>query len=134
MCLIELDRFRSLGHGKRPAVTVTINGYSYRNTIAVMGGEYMVSVSAAHRAGAGVVGGDELDVDIELDTAPRVGVVPGDLAAALDADPEARRTFDTLSYSNKSWHVLQVEGAKTGETRQRRIAKSIDILRQGKPR
>ena len=124
----------SLGAGKRPAVTVTINGYSYRNTIAVMGGEYMVGVSAAHRAGAGVAGGDELDVDIELDTAPRVVVVPDDLAAALDAEPEARRTFDALSYSNKSWHVLQVEGAKTDETRQRRIAKSVDILRQGKPR
>jgi hypothetical protein len=124
----------SLGAGKRPAVTVTINGYSYRNTIAVMGGDYMVGVSAAHRAGAGVAGGDELDVDIVLDTAPRVVVVPDDLAAALDAEPEARRTFDALSYSNKSWHVLQVDGAKTDETRQRRIAKSVDTLKQGKPR
>ena len=133
--VIPPEVVESLGAGKRPAVTVTLNGtYSYRNTIAVMGGLYMVGVSAAHRAGAGVAGGDEVDVDIELDTAPRVIVVPDDLATALDAEPEARRTFDALSYSNKSWHVLQVEGAKTDETRQRRIAKSVDTLKQGKPR
>jgi Bacteriocin-protection, YdeI or OmpD-Associated/Domain of unknown function (DUF1905) len=124
----------ALGAGKRPAVTVTINGYTYRNTIAVMGGEYMVGVSAEHRAGAGVAGGDTIDVDIELDTAPREVTVPEDFAAALDGDPDARRTFDGLSYSNKSWHVLQVEGAKTDETRQRRIAKSIDALRAGRVR
>jgi len=124
----------SLGAGKRPPIRVTINGFTYRSSIAVMGGDYMVGVSAENRAGAGVAGGDEVDVDIELDTAPRVIVVPDDLAAALDAEPEARRTFDALSYSNKSWHVLQVEGAKTDETRQRRIAKSVDILKQGKPR
>lgn len=124
----------SLGAGKRPAVTVTINGFIYRNTIAVMGGVYMVGISAENRAGAGVAGGDEVDVDIELDTAPRVVEVPTDLAAALDAEPAARATFDGLSYSNKSWHALQITGAKTDETRQRRIAKSVDILRQGRPR
>jgi hypothetical protein len=124
----------ALGRGKRPAVTVTINGYTYRNTVAVMGGAYMVGVSAEHRAGAGIKGGDEVDVDIELDTVPRVVEVPDDFAAALDADPEARRTFDALSYSNKSWHTLQITGARTDETRQRRIAKSIDTLREGRPR
>jgi hypothetical protein len=124
----------SLGAGKRPPVTVTLNGYTYRNTIAVVGGDYMVGVSAAHRAAAGVHGGQTLDVDIELDTAPRVVTVPDDFATALDAQPEARRTFDALSYSNKSWHVLQVEGARTEETRQRRIAKSVETLRHGKPR
>jgi hypothetical protein len=124
----------ALGAGKRPAVNVTINGYTYRNTIAVMGGEYMVGVSAEHRAGAGVAGGDTIDVDIVLDTAPREVTVPDDFAAALDGDPDARRTFDGLSYSNKSWHVLQVDGAKTDETRQRRIAKSLDALRAGRVR
>jgi Bacteriocin-protection, YdeI or OmpD-Associated/Domain of unknown function (DUF1905) len=124
----------SLGAGKRPPVRVTINGYTYRNTVAVYGGEYLVGVSAEHRAGAGVAGGDEVDVDIELDTAPREVTVPADFAAALAAEPEARRTFDGLSYSNKSWHVLQIEGAKTDETRQRRVAKSVDVLRQGRPR
>jgi len=99
-----------------------------------MGGEYMIGVSAENRAGAGVSGGDEVDVDIELDTAPRVVSVPADFAAALDAEPDARRTFDGLSYSNKSWHVLQVDGAKTDETRQRRIAKSVAALREGRIR
>ena len=124
----------ALGAGKRPPVRVTINGYTYRNTIAVMGGEYMVGVSAEHRAGAGIEGGDEIDVDIELDTAPRDVTVPADFAAALDREPAARQTFDSLSYSNKSWHVLSIEGAKSDETRQRRIAKSVDVLRQGRAR
>ena len=124
----------ALGVGKRPPVRITINGYTYRNTIAVMGGEYMVGVSAENRAGAQVKGGDEVDVEIELDTAPREVSVPAELAAALDAEPAARETFDRLSYSNKSWHVLQVEGARTEETRQRRIAKSIEALRAGRAR
>lgn len=124
----------AMGRGKRPPVTVTINGYTYRNTVAVMGGAFMVGVSAEHRAGAGVKGGDEVDVDIELDTAPREITVPDDLAAALDDEPDARRTFDALSYSNKSWHTLQIEGAKTAETRQRRISKSVETLREGRPR
>ena len=124
----------ALGAGKRPKVLVTIRGYTYRNSVAVMGGEYMVGVSAENRAGAGVAGGDEVDVDIELDTAPRVITEPPDFASALDAEPEARRTFDGLSYSNKSWHVLQIDGARTDETRQRRIGKSIAALRDGRPR
>ncbi len=125
---------QALGSGKRPAVCVTINGFTYRSTVAVMGGIYMVGVSAENRAGAGVAGGDEVDVDMELDTAPREVAVPGDFTAALDAEPDARRTFDGLSYSNKSWHTLQVTGAKTDETRQRRIAKSVDMLREGRAR
>jgi hypothetical protein len=124
----------ALGSGKRPAVTVTINGYTYRSSIAVLGGAYMVGVNADNRIGAGVAGGDEVDVDIELDTAPREVVVPDDFAAALDAEPAARRTFEGLSYSNKSWHVLSINGAKAAETRQRRIAKSVEALRAGRIR
>jgi hypothetical protein len=124
----------ALGSGRRPPVKVTINGYTYRSTVAVVGGAHMVGVSAESRAGAGVAGGDEVEVDIELDTAPREVAVPADLAAALDAEPNARRTFDTLSYSNKSWHVLQVAGAKSEETRRRRIAKSVATLKEGRPR
>ena len=124
----------ALGKGKRPPVKITINGFTYRNTIAVMGGDYMVGVSAENRAGAKVAGGDEIDVDLELDTEPRVVTVPPDFAAALDAVPEARRMFDGLSYSNKSWHTLAIDGAKSAETRERRIAKSIDALREGRPR
>jgi hypothetical protein len=124
----------ALGSGKRPPVKVTINGYTYRSTVAVVGGAHMVGVGAESRAGAGIAGGDEVEVDIELDTAPREVAVPADLAAALDAEPNARRTFDKLSYSNKSWHVLQVTGAKSEETRQRRIAKSVATLKGGRPR
>jgi Bacteriocin-protection, YdeI or OmpD-Associated/Domain of unknown function (DUF1905) len=124
----------ALGSGKRPAVKVTVNGYSYRSTVASMSGVFMVSLSAEHRAGASVGGGDEVEVDLELDSAPREVTVPPELVAALDAEPAARATFDGLSYSNKSWHVLQVIGAKTEETRQRRIARSVDALKQGRPR
>ena len=124
----------ALGSGRRPKVLVTINGYAYRNSVAVMGGESWIGVSAEHRAGAGVKGGDEIDIDLELDTAPREVNVPADFAAALDAEPAARRTFDGLSYSNQSWHVLSIEGAKTDETRNRRIGKSIATLKEGRPR
>jgi hypothetical protein len=128
------DIVEALGSGKRPAVKVTINGFTYRSTVAVMGGGYWVGVSAENRAGAGVQGGDEVDVELELDTAPREVVVPEALAAALASEPQAKATFDKLSYSNKSWHVLQVSGAKTDETRDRRIAKSIEALKAGRPR
>ena len=124
----------ALGSGKRPKVAVTINGYTYRSSIAPMNGVFMVGVSSDVRAAAGVAGGDEVDVDIKLDTAPRVVTVPDDFAAALDAAPRARATFESLSYSNKSWHTLQIEGAKTDETRQRRIAKSIEALSDGRVR
>ena len=128
------DVVEALGAGKRPKVLVTIRGYTYRSSIATVSGAYMVGVSAENRAGARVAGGDEVDVDIELDTAPREVTVPADFGAALDAEPNARRTFDALSYSNKSWHVLQIDGAKTDETRQRRIVKSIEALRDGRVR
>jgi Bacteriocin-protection, YdeI or OmpD-Associated/Domain of unknown function (DUF1905) len=131
---IPPDVVESLGAGKRPPVLVTINGYTYRNTVAVMGGVYMVGVSAEHRGHANVKGGDEVDIDLELDTAPREITVPPELQAALDADPAAKATFDKLSYSNKSWHTLQVTGTNNPETRARRIEKSIAVLREGKPR
>jgi uncharacterized protein DUF1905/bacteriocin resistance YdeI/OmpD-like protein len=124
----------ALGAGKRPPVRVTINGYTYRSSIAVMGSAYMVGVNADNRAAAGVNGGDQVEVDIELDSAPREVRMPADFAAALDAEPSARRTFDGLSYSNKSWHVLSIEGAKSEETRQRRMAKSVAALREGRIR
>lgn len=122
----------SLGSGKRPPVRVTINGYTYRSTVAVMGGRFMVGVSADVRESAGVAGGDEVDVDMELDTQPREVTVPADLAEALDADAAARQYFDGLSYSNKLRHVLAIDGAKTTETRERRIAKSVSLFREGR--
>lgn len=71
---------------------------------------------------------------IELDPKPRELEIPTDFVAALDAAPDAKKFFDSLSYSNRSWHVLSVEGAKAAETRQRRIEKSISLLGAGKAR
>jgi hypothetical protein len=119
-----------LGAGKRPPVLVTINGYTYRNTIAVMGGAYMVGVSAEHRVGAKVAGGDTIDVTLALDTAPRTVEVPADLQKALDKSAAAKKKFETLSYSKKQWLVLPVKDAKTEETRQRRIEKAITLLKE----
>ena len=124
----------ALGGGGRPKVVATVNGYTYRNSVSPMGGRHMLSVSADVREKAGVAAGDTVEVTLELDTAPRELEVPADFAAALDAEPEARRFFDGLSYSNRQWHVLQIEGAKTDETRQRRIAKSLALLRDGRAR
>lgn len=122
----------ALGSGKRPAVLVTIGGHSYRSTVAPMGGLYMLPLSAENRTAAGVAAGDEVDVDVELDSAPREVVVPPDFAAALDAEPEARRFFDALSYSNQRRHVLAIEDAKTDETRRRRINKAVSALADGR--
>ncbi|HEX8998230.1 MAG TPA: YdeI/OmpD-associated family protein [Ktedonobacterales bacterium] len=121
-----------LGAGKRPAVHVTINGYTYRSTIATMGGEHLIPVSAEVRERAGVSAGDEVEVDVELDTAPREVELPPDFAGALSADAAARRFFDGLSYSNQRRLTLSVEEAKSPETRQRRIAKAIESLREGR--
>lgn len=118
-----------LGSGKRPAVSVTIGPHTYRSTVAVMGGRYMIPLSAENRGAAGVKAGDEVDVVLELDTAPREVVVPDDFAAALDAEPTARQAFDALNYSNRRRYVLQIDGAKAAETRARRIAKIVAELR-----
>jgi uncharacterized protein YdeI (YjbR/CyaY-like superfamily) len=89
-------------------------------------------VSAEVRAGAGVTAGDEVDVEIELDTEPREVTVPPDFATALDADAVAREFFDGLSHSNKLRHVLSIEDAKTAETRRRRIEKAVSGLHEGR--
>ncbi|WP_432941742.1 YdeI/OmpD-associated family protein [Kribbella sp. CA-253562] len=122
----------SFGAGKKPAVRVTIGDHTYRSTIAVMGGKYMVGVSADNRAAAGVAGGDEVEVELELDTAPREVDVPADFAQALDAQPEARKFFDGLSYSQRRWFVLGIEEAKKPETRGNRIEKAVERLASGR--
>lgn len=115
------------GAGKRVPVTVTVNGYSYPSTIAVMGGRYLIPVSAAIRAAASVAGGDELDVTLDHDPAPRVVEVPDDFASALDA-AELRTAFDALSPSRRKEQVRAIEEAKTAQTRERRIAAAIGKL------
>src|SRR5687768_14522059 len=96
---VPTDVVTALGRGQRPPVRVTIGGHTYRSTVAAYSGTYMLPLSAENRTSAGVAAGDEVDVEIELDTEPRAVEVPADLAAALDADPAAQRFFDGLSYS-----------------------------------
>jgi hypothetical protein len=123
------DVVAALGGGNRPRVRVTLGGYRYQTSVARMGGEFKFPVSAAVRDQSGLSAGDEVAVRIELDTAPRELTIPAELAEALERDPAARQVFDGLSYSNRKRHVLAVEGAKTDETRQRRIARVLDEIR-----
>jgi uncharacterized protein DUF1905/bacteriocin resistance YdeI/OmpD-like protein len=122
----------SLGASKRPPVRVTIKGYTYRSSVAVMGGEFVVGVSAEVRKAAGVAAGDVVEVEMELDTQPREVAMPADFSAALAKDAKARKFFEGLSYSNRLRFVLSIEGAKTAETRERRIAKAVSTLHEGK--
>lgn len=117
-----------LAAGARPKVNVTILGYTYRSSIAVMGGRYLLPVSAEVRAATGVAAGDEVSVEVEIDAAPREVLVPDDLAAALAEHPAAADAFAKLSYSHQRQHVLAVEGAKAAETRARRVAKVVQTL------
>jgi Bacteriocin-protection, YdeI or OmpD-Associated/Domain of unknown function (DUF1905) len=121
----------ALGGGKRPKVIITINGHSWRSRVAIMRGRYLLGLSKANRQAAGVVTGDKVEVDLELDTNPRVVAEPADLARALDADTVARRVFESLPYGRKLQHVRAIESAKKPETRKRRIAKTIATLREG---
>lgn len=122
----------ALGAGKKPAVHVTLGSYTYRSTLATMGGKFMLPVSADVRSKAGVEGGQEVDVTLALDTGPRELVVPEDFDAALNANAKARAFFDGLSYSNRRRFTLQVDDAKTAETRARRIEKFVAQLAEGK--
>lgn len=126
------DVLAGLGAGRRPAVRVTLNGHTCRTSIGSMGGRSLLPVSAEVRATAGVAAGQDVDVDVELDTEPREGAVPPDLAEALAADGAARRAFDGLTYSNRRRLVLAIEQAKAAETRRRRVTQTVDRLREGR--
>lgn len=121
-----------LNAGKKPAVSVTFKGHTYRSTIATMGGDYMIPVSSEIRGITGVAGGDEVEVELRLDTAPRELEIPEDFAAALEQASEAKAFFESLSYSNRRRFTWSISDAKTPETRQRRIEKSIESLKAGK--
>ena len=124
----------ALGAGRKPPVRVTLGGYTYRSTIATVSGAFMVSVSADVRAAAGVAGGDEVDVTIDLDTAPREVSLPPDFDAALEREPGAKRFYEGLSYRLRKLHADTIAGARTPETRERRLAKVLELMRAGKPR
>jgi len=118
----------ALASGKKPAVKVTLNGYTYRTTVAVMGGAFMIPLSAAHRKAAGVEGGDKVEVTLELDTEPRTVEMPADLAAALKKKRGAQDKFNASSDSVRKEFVRQVESARAQETRERRIAAIVAKL------
>ena len=129
------DVVSALGSGKRPAVTVTLNGaYTYRSTIAPMDGSFWIPLAAEHRTAANLNANDDVTVEVELDTAPRTIEVPDDLAAAFTTNPQAATMWQSLSYSDQRFHVLQLTGAKTDETRQRRLTKIVDTLNAGRKR
>jgi Bacteriocin-protection, YdeI or OmpD-Associated/Domain of unknown function (DUF1905) len=120
----------AFGRGKRVPVVVTVDdGYSYRNTIATMGGRFLLSFNAETRRATGRGAGDEVDVRLDVDDEPRVVAVPDDLALVLADDVAARAAWERLSYSRQREHVESITGAKTPETRARRVAKVVSTLR-----
>jgi Bacteriocin-protection, YdeI or OmpD-Associated/Domain of unknown function (DUF1905) len=123
-----------LGHGRRPPVLVRVNGYEYRSTVAVMGGSYLIGVSAAVRAATGLKGGDPISVTLSVADTPREVDVPADFDAAMAEHELARPFFDQLSNSLQRYHVDNVNAAKTPETRQRRIEKAVALFLAGKQR
>ena len=122
----------ALGPSKRPRVLVTINGHAYRSSIGRMGGEYKLLVSAKERAAAGIAAGDVVDVTLEPDESPRTVTAPADLAAALAPNEAATAVFDGLSYSQQHAFVVWIESAKTTATRERRVAETVTLLREGR--
>ena len=128
------DVIERLGAGRRPPVLVDVNGYQYRSTVAVMGGRHLIGLSAAVRKATGLAGGDPIEVTLQVADTPRDVDVPPDLAAALAAAPAAGAFFAGLSNSLQRYHVDLVNGAKTDETRRRRIDKAVALFREGKPR
>lgn len=119
----------ALGGGARPPVMITVNGHSWKSRVALLRGRHLLGLSNANRRAACVAIGDEVEVEVALDTEPRVVVEPEDFAQALDEDPVARAAYDSLAYSRKREHVRAIESAKKPETRRRRIEKAISNLR-----
>jgi hypothetical protein len=120
-----------LGGGKNPLVVVTLAGHTWRSKVATMGDQLLVGVSAEVRGITGVKGNETHEVELILDDKPRVVEAPGDLQAALDADPVAHAAWDKLAPSQKKAHVTAIEGAKAADTRLRRVQKIIETLTTG---
>jgi hypothetical protein len=125
---VPADVVAALGAGKRPPVVVNVNGYEYRSTVAPMGGKYLLPFSADRREESGVGGGDAIDVELTLDTAPRTVELPDDLRCALNSSATAAAAWEKLSFTHKKEHVRSVLDAKKAETRTRRIAAVVASL------
>jgi hypothetical protein len=126
---VPAEIVEALGGGRRPRVIITVNGHSWKSRVAIMRGRYLLGLSNANRQAAGVVTGDEVEVDVKFDAERPVVAEPADFACALDADPAARAAYDRLAYSRKREHVRAVENAKKPETRIRRIERAVATLR-----
>jgi len=120
-----------LAAGKKPKVSVTMGSYTYRSTVAVMGGKFMLPLAKENRDAAGVKGGDKVEVSLELDTAPREIEVPKDFAAALKK-AGLTKDFAALAFTHRKEHVRAIEEAKAPETRARRIAKAVEMVQANK--
>ena len=128
--VVPEDVVTAFGRGKRVPVVVTIDGdYQYRSTIASMGGKFLIGFAAATRKITGRGAGDEIEVRLDVDDAPRTVDVPDDLAAELARDDAAKAAWDALSFSRQRAHAESVTGAKAADTRARRVAKVLDALR-----
>ena len=133
--VLDDEHVAVVGEGaKRFPVVATVNGYTWRTSVARMGGEFLLGLNRAVREEAGVEAGDTVDVELELDTAPREVEVPQALADALAADREAREAFDRLAYTHRKEYARWIDEAKRDETRRRRITQALEMLRQGKTR
>jgi uncharacterized protein YdeI (YjbR/CyaY-like superfamily) len=124
---------QSLGPQGRPPVSITINGHTWRSRVAAMRGQRLIGISAAHRTAAGIREGDIVEVDVEIDEAPRTVSEPADLAEALDSCAEARASFDLLPFGLRQKHVTAIENARSAAVRERRISRLVTVLRSGNP-
>ncbi len=122
-----------LNAGKRSSLMVRVNGYVYQVTPGVMDGRTMLSFSADHRQKSGLQGGDEIHVELAVATTPPEVEMPDDFRKALE-ESDTKAFFDSLSNSLQRYHCDQINGAKTEETRQRRIEKAVGLFKQGKKR
>ncbi|MCX7522068.1 YdeI/OmpD-associated family protein [Microbacterium sp. STN6] len=130
---VPADVVAALGGGKRPLVTVTLDGrYSFSYTVGVMSGRTLIGLSAAHRAASGLAVGDKVTVDVELDAAPREVAAPTELAEAFATDPALKTAWEKLSFTNRKEHARSIEDAKAPETRARRVDKALAALRDVK--
>ncbi|HYO21456.1 MAG TPA: YdeI/OmpD-associated family protein [Flavisolibacter sp.] len=117
-----------LGGGKKPLVKVTLNNYTYRSAVGKMNEKFMISLSAENRKNANVKGGDEIEVTVELDTEPRTVELPLEFKKALDKNKTASSAFEKLAPSKQKAMVLSITGAKTEETKKKRMDKAIQDL------
>jgi uncharacterized protein YdeI (YjbR/CyaY-like superfamily) len=133
--ILDDDQVAIVGEGaKRFAVRATVNSYTWRTTVTRMGGEFLLGLSRAVREAAGAEAGDTVEVEVELDTAPREVAVPEALARALAGDSVAGAAFEGLAYSHRKEYARWIDEAKREETRERRVAQAVEMLREGRTR